>query len=200
MKIISTLLILVFLIQSCASSNQPIIVQPNPMTFSENNQSGLIVGTITFLNERARFGNYKVEITNMSTNADIVERNSTTITLVPNLLWKPKHKGELDNGLTYLVVFKRPKGSYEIYHINLFGQGAYTSFSSVYSGFSIPFEAEEGKITYIGNLIIDEYSGKDEYGVAYRNNFERDIEELKKIYPNVKVNPETIRKDTLHIK
>ncbi len=190
-------LLLVFF--NCASSKQPKPIEPNPLIFSENSTPGLVVGTITFLHEKARFGNYIVQVTNMSSDEDVAKRNSTTITLVPNLLWMAKHDGELDDGHTYLIVFKRMKGSYEINHIDVNGQGYLTTFSSVYKNFSIPFEIEEGKITYIGNLLIDEFSGNSSYGIMHRNNFERDMEELQKFYPNVKFSSENVNQSTFGI-
>ncbi|MGB6083164.1 hypothetical protein [Moheibacter sp.] len=191
---------LLFIFFNCTSSKQTKPIEPNPLYFSENNTSGLVVGTLTFVHERARFGNYSIQVVNKNENEYIAKQNSTTVNIIPDLLWKPKHRGELDNGQTYLIVFKRMKGSYEINHIDVSGQGISTTFSSVFSGFSIPFNVEEGKITYIGNLIIDEFSDNSTYGIIHRNNFDRDIEEFQKIYPNVKFSAEKVIRDTIRIK
>ena len=55
-----------------------------------------------------------------------------------------------------------------------------------YSGsFSIPFDVKKGEITYVGNIIFNEYANENDTLVSYKNNYEKDINAIKTIQPSV---------------
>jgi hypothetical protein len=172
------------LIQSCAVSGLSI----EPMNFQkETAKNGLIVGSITFPKEKARFNSYFIRVTGTDSDEKIAKKNSTEIQISPEQIWKMKHKGELDNGLTYLFAIERPEGEYEIPSIRLFSNSGFAALQRTdYSGsFSIPFDVKKGEIVYVGNIIFNEYANENDTLVLYRNNFEKDINAMKKIQPSV---------------
>lgn len=172
------------LIQSCAVSALSI----EPMNFQkETAKNGLIVGSITFPKEKARFNSYFIRISGTDSDEKIAKKNSTEIQISPEQIWKMKHKGELDNGLTYLFAIERPEGEYEIPSIRLFSNSGFAALQRTdYSGsFSIPFDVKKGEIVYVGNIIFNEYANEKDTLVSYRNNFEKDINAMKRIQPSV---------------
>ena len=178
------ILLTVFLIQSCAVS----ALSSEPMRFrKETAENGLIIGSITFPKEKARFNGYFIRVSGKDSDEKIAKKNSTEIQISPEQIWKMKHKGELDNGLTYLFAIERPEGKYEIPSIRLFTNSGIAALQRTnYSGsFSIPFDVKKGEITYVGNIIFNEYADENDTLVSYKNNFEKDINAIKSIQPSV---------------
>lgn len=178
------LLSTIILVQSCAVLPLP----TEPMNFrKETAKNGLIIGSITFPKEKARFNQYFIRISGIDSDEKIAKKNSTEIQITPEQIWKVKHKGELDNGLTYLFAIERPEGKYEIPNVRLFTNGGAIALQRTnYSGsFSIPFDVKKGEITYVGNIVFNEYAGENDTLVSYRNNYEKDINAIKKIQPSV---------------
>lgn len=186
-KIITILAILFYtfiLVQSCAVSALP----SEPMAFSkETAKNGLIIGSITFPKEKARFNGYFIRVSSKDSDKKIAKKNSTEIQIIPEQVWKMKHKGQLDNGLTYLFAIERPEGKYEIPSIRLFTNSGIAALQRTnYSGsFSIPFDVKKGEITYVGNIIFNEYADEKDTLVFYKNNYEKDIKAIKTIQPRV---------------
>jgi len=181
---ITFLLIVITLLQSCATSAIP----AEPMTFKkETTQNGLIIGSITFPKEKARYNSYFIKINNRNSNEKTAQKNSTEIQISPEQIIKMKHKGQLNNGLTYLFTIERPEGEYEIPSIRLFSNSgiAIMQRTDNSGNFSIPFDVKKGEITYVGNIVFNEYASKNDTLVKYQNNYNTDIEAIKKLQPSV---------------
>lgn len=189
-KIITLSVILfssIILVQSCAVS----ALQSEPMTFSkETSQNGMLIGSITFPTEKPKFNGYFIRVSNINADEKIAKKNSTEIHISPEQIVRMKHKGQLDNGRTYLFAIERPEGKYEFPSVRLFTNSGFAALQRTnYSGsFSIPFDIKKGEITYVGNIIFNERAGENDTLVSYKNNYKRDIEEMKKIQPSVNWN------------
>ena len=98
-----------------------------------------------------------------------------------------KHDGQLENGLTYLFAIERPEGRYTTPSIRLFTNSGIAALqrTSYAAGFSIPFDVKKGEITYIGNIVFDEYAKETDTAVFLKNSFDRDITKMKEIQPGV---------------
>ena len=180
----AVLFLTIILVQSCAVS----ALSSEPMSFrKETAQNGLIVGSITFPKEKAKFNGYFIRVSAKDADEKIAKKNSTEIQISPEQIWKMKHKGQLDNGLTYLFAIERPEGKYEISSIRLFTNSGIAALQRTnnLSSFSIPFDVNKGEITYVGNIIFNEYAGENDILFSYENNYERDINAIKIIQPTV---------------
>ncbi|MBB1139012.1 hypothetical protein [Myroides sp. WP-1] len=174
----------IILVQSCAVSG----LSKKSMNFQEETaQNGLLIGSITFPKEKAKFNGYLIGVTSKDTDKKIARKKSTVIHISPEQIWKMKHKGELDNGLTYLFTLERPEGKYEISSLGLFTNSGFPALqrTDYLDGFSIPFDVKKGEITYVGNIIVNEHSKVKDIRVLYENNYEKDINALKTLQPAV---------------
>lgn len=184
LSISSLILLSIFIVQSCAVSG----MSSEQMTFRpQTSQNGLIFGSITFPKEKAKFNGYFLRLTCKSVDGKTASKNSTEIHFSPEQIIKMKHKGELDNGLTYLFAIERPEGDYEFSGIRLFTNSgiAMLQRNDNLNGFSIPFKVNKGEITYVGNINFNEYGGENERIITYQNNFEKDLSGIKKAQPYV---------------
>ncbi|MFM9403108.1 hypothetical protein ACKLNQ_14415 [Myroides odoratimimus] len=172
------------LVQSCAAP----ALSRQPMHFQkETAQNGLLIGSITFPKEKAKYNGYFIRITAKDTDEKIANKNSIEIQISPEQIWKMRHKGQLDNGLTYLFTIERPEGKYEISSIRLFTNSGFIALqrTSYSSSFSIPFDVKKGEITYVGNIMFNEHSKANDTLVSYKNNYEKDINAIKTIQPTI---------------
>lgn len=185
-KLAFTLLFLttLFFIQSCATSG----MSSEKMTFvPHKTPNGLIFGSITFPKEKAKFNGYFLQISCQSTDLKTAKKNSKEIHFSPEQIVKMKHAGDADRGLTYLFAIERPEGDYAVTGIRLFSNSGIQALqrSDYTGGFSIPFKVNKGEITYVGNVVFNEYAGANDTVVSYRNNFEKDLISIKRVQPNV---------------
>ncbi|MDR0227450.1 MAG: hypothetical protein LBI72_00035 [Flavobacteriaceae bacterium] len=179
-----TLFLTIILVQSCAVT----ALSSEPMSFKkETAQNGLIIGSITFPKEKARFNGYFIRVSAKDIDEKVARKNSTEIQINPKQIWKVEHKGQLDNGRTYLFAIERPEGEYEFSSIRLFTNSGIAALQRTdYSGsFSIPFDVKKGEITYVGNIIFNEFADTNNTQVSYKNNYEKDINAMKTIQPTV---------------
>jgi len=170
-KIITLSVILVstiILVQSCAVASLP----SEPMNFSKSSEKGLLVGSVTFPTNKPNFNGYFFRLTNNTSQEFQVNRNES---------------GQLDGGRTYLFALERPVGASEIPSVRLFHNSGMIAgqYDVRTGGFSIPYEIKKGEITYIGNITFNDYAKKGDTVVALNNNFEKDIEALKKLQPTI---------------
>jgi hypothetical protein len=184
LSILLLILSSIFLVQSCAApamSSEPITFRP------QGSQNGLIFGSMTFPREKAKFNGYFLGLSCKSIDEKIARKNSTELHFSPEQIIKMKHKGELDNGLTYLFVIERLEGDYEFSGIRLFSNSgiAVLQRNDYLNNFSIPFKVTKGEITYVGNINLNEYGSENEKVITYKNNFEKDLAGIKKIQPYV---------------
>lgn len=154
------------------------------LTFIPNKtDKGLIFGSITFPKEKAHFNEYFIQISYKAADEKTARKNFKEVHISPAQIFKMKHKGELDNGLTYLFAIERPEGENEITGIRLFSNSGFAVLqkNSGLGGFSIPFKVNKGEILYIGNILFNEYAEKGEVAVSYQNNFEKDLAGIKNV-------------------
>jgi hypothetical protein len=178
------LLSTIILVQNCAV----LPLSSEPINFrKETAENGLIVGSITFPREFPRFNGYYISVIRKDNNKKISRKNSTEIEITPEQIWRDRHIGQLNNGLTYLFAIERQEGEYEISSIRLFTNSGNIAFqrTDYINNFSIPFDVKKGEITYVGNIIFNEYANKMDTVISYKNNYERDINALKKLQPTV---------------
>lgn len=163
-----TLFSTIFLVQSCAVASMP----SEPMNFSKSSEKGLLVGSVTFPTNKPNFNGYFFRLTNNTSQEFQINRNQS---------------GQLDEGRTYLFAIERPVGVYEIPSVRLFHNSGMIAgqYDVRTGGFSIPYEIKKGEITYIGNITFNDYAKKGDTIVALNNNFEKDIEALKKLQPTI---------------
>lgn len=161
------------------------------MTFDpKKTDNGLIFGSITFPEEKAMFNGYFLLISFKSTDPKTARKNSKEVRFSPAQITRMRHKGDMDNGLTYLFAVEKPEGEYEITNMRLFSNSGIMLLqrNDNVSGFSIPFKVNKGEIKYFGNIRFNEYAykGKNvEKIVMYQNNFEKDLIGIKKKEPFV---------------
>lgn len=83
------------------------------MTFNPNKtENGLIFGSLTFPKEKARFNGYFMLISYKSTDPKLSRKYSKEVRFIPAQITRMRHKGDLDNGLTYLFAVEKPAGEY----------------------------------------------------------------------------------------
>jgi hypothetical protein len=177
------LIITLSIFQSCAVSG----LSTEPMRFHKDyTENGLVVGSITFTNEKARFNSYFTYFHSLDSVKKISKENSRELQISPDQTWKVRHSGELNNGKTYLFAFERAPGKYEVSNIRLatVGMGGAVRDNQI-SNFSIPFEVKKGEITYIGEINLNEYAFKNDTLIRLKNNYDRDIKAIKVKQPTV---------------
>lgn len=154
--------------QSCAVSALP----TEPSKFDKSSDKGLLVGSVTFPTTKPNFNGYFFRLTNNTSQEFQINRDQP---------------GQLDGGKTYLFAIERPVGKSEIPSVRLFHNSAFIAgqYDSRVGGFSIPYEIKKGEITYVGNLVFNDYAKKGDTIVKHQNNFEKDINGLKKIQPSI---------------
>ena len=157
-----------YLLEGCAVASLP----TTPMTFSKTSEKGLLVGSVTFPTNSPNFNGYFFRLTNNTSQEFQIDRNQG---------------GQLDGGRTYLFAIERPVGVSEIPSVRLFHNSGMIAgqYDVRTGGFSIPYEIKKGEITYIGNITFNDYAKKGDTVVGLNNEFERDIEALKKLQPTI---------------
>lgn len=185
-KFLTQSLFLALFISLCNSIVSDLAAQK--LTFNpKKTENGLIFGSITFPKEKARFNGYFIQINYKSTDTKLARKNFKEIQIFPAQIIKMKHKGDLDNGLTYLFAIERPEGDYAITGIRLFSNSGFAVLQKTnhLGGFTIPFSVKKGEISYIGNIKFNEYAENDETVVSYENNFEKDLAGIRVAQPYV---------------
>jgi hypothetical protein len=194
-RLILMVIIIISIFNSCGVATS---IPYEPIQFDQNtSENGLIFGSITFPNEKAKFNGYFIQISNTNPDKKIAQKNSTQIRFVPQQIIKMKHDGQLENGKTYLFVLERKAGNYEIPFLRLFSNYGYSTRDTSISGFDLPFDLKKGEIKYIGNIQFDESMQSNIHPVQLNNNFKRDVEAIKNLQPSVNwsdaINDETIK-------
>lgn len=168
------LMLLVILLPNCVIAQRKI--SNDIVKFDENSNKGLIVGSITFREVNARFNSYSPKITSLT------DGKSSEFFIQPNGIMKLKHWGELQDGRTYLFAITKPPGKYEINTIRFSNVSSFKGIVIDHksSQFSIPFEVNKGQIIYIGEIDIDEYASKKDTLIRLKDEFERDLNRMKR--------------------
>ncbi len=174
-------LLFLSIIISCSSAVVTDLKAQKITFIPQKTDNGLIFGSITFPKEKAKFNAYFLQISYKSTDPKITRKNFKEIRFNPAQIIIMKHKGELDNGLTYLFAIERPAGDSEIIGIRLFSNSGFAILqkNDNLNGFTIPFKVNKGEILYVGNIVFNEYAEENETIVSYQNNFAKDLEGIK---------------------
>ena len=115
-----------------------------PIVFrKETTKNGLIFGSITFPNEKAKFNGYFLKIVMNDSIKKVSDKNSIEIRFIPEQILKMKHDGQLENGKTYLFVLERREGKYIIPGINLFNNYGYSTRSTFIDRFLYTIRREK---------------------------------------------------------
>nr|WP_294775924.1 hypothetical protein [uncultured Flavobacterium sp.] len=175
------LLVFTFFFSLCLSEN--CVAQKLPeeqLRFhKDHTENGLIFGTVSFTNSKARFNGYFPMISYISEDKKARRKNSEQIHISPQQIFKMKHNGEMEDGKTYLFVLEKVPGKYTIPGVRLFTNGGMYSRNDLINGFSIPFEVKKGEILYIGEITINEYAKEGEPVITVSDKFDRDVRGLK---------------------
>lgn len=154
-----------------------------PQTFDQNDSQGLVIGAFAIKNEKPIFNGYGL----YHTSADFSEKPTVAnrVWFVPEQMVKMKLKPDFFEGEkgVYYFAFKKNPGNYTFNLLNMFENGGMYSANS-YLKFDIPFKAEQGKITYVGEIYLD-FRGKS-VTREYKGN--RDLSNLKVKFPNLNWN------------
>lgn len=145
----------------------------------------MIISSVTFPKERGQFNAYCFMVRAISDDKKTVRKNSQEFIIRPEQIFKIKHQGETDGGLTYLFIMKRPEGQYVINNVRLVTMGYGTSRSDNLEGFEIPVDVKKGEITYVGNIMFNEYAEVGEKIISLNNTYERDIKLAQLLQPYV---------------
>jgi hypothetical protein len=187
-KSFAIILFILFNVFPLEGHGQTLTISNNPITFQpQKTSNGLIFGSLSFPKEKARFNGYFLKVQCISSDSKIARKNSKEIHFSPKQIFKMQHKGELDQGLTYLFQLELPEGDYEISEIRLFSNSGFAVLqrNDLMKGFSIPFKLQKGQIRYVGNLNFDEYAETDKQLITYKNEFQKDFDAIKIIQPYV---------------
>jgi hypothetical protein len=187
-KSFAILLFILFNVFPSKGHGQTLTISNHPITFQpQKTSNGLIFGSLSFPKEKAKFNGYFLKVQCISTDSKIARKNSKEISFSPKQIFKMQHKGELDQGLTYLFQLELPEGEYEISGIRLFSNSgiAVLQRNDFMKGFSIPFTLKKGQIRYVGNINFDEYAEKDKQLITYKNEFQKDFDAIKINQPYV---------------
>ncbi|MBF6608905.1 MAG: hypothetical protein ITG00_09230 [Flavobacterium sp.] len=163
-------------------ANDPISFRPGLTN------SGLIFGSLSFPDEKANFNGYFLQVKLISADNKNARKNLREIKFSPKQVWKMQHRGELDNGLTYVFALDLPEGDYEISGIRLFSNSGVAALQrhDVLSGFSIPFTIIKGNIKYVGNIQFNENTSlRANIALTHKNEFEKDLEAIKSSQPYI---------------
>ncbi|GAB3717133.1 hypothetical protein [Flavobacterium koreense] len=181
MKKLLSLMLLFFIFQiifSCASKSLP---NSESFKFDSSSKNGLLIGTITFIDQKPSYNGYFLRLTDYNRDEISIPVNGLT----------PKHSGQLDNGRTYLFMIERAEGKYDIPFIRVFSNSGIQAFQSkgFVRGFSIPYNIEKGKISYLGNIIFDDRIANQNPDsgdvIKIKDELFRDVETFKKYYPSI---------------
>lgn len=166
--ILTVFILTITILQSCAT----IALPTEPMKFNATSEKGLLIGTVTFPTDKPNFSGYFFRLTNNTSDEFQINRSQP---------------GQLDGGRTYLFALELIPGTYEIPSVRLFNNSGFVAgqYDVRTGGFSIPYTVEKGKTTYIGNINFNDYAKKGDVVVTLKNNFEKDVAELKKVQPSL---------------
>lgn len=174
-------LIIVFLVTiSCATLPSKNI----PQEINTNSNDGMIVGTMSFKNEKPIFNGYLY----FYTGEDIDNfYGQKLVRINPEQTLKMKFKPDFfDNDkAVYFFSIKEKYGKYQFTTFRLFSNGGFSN-STLDIPINIDFNIEKGKVKYFGELYFD-YKNKK---LSLSNQGFRDLPMLKNKFPNLNIDEE----------
>lgn len=173
------MIILLITLNSCVVAKMPSVNIPK--INKENN--GMIIGAIALNKSGSTICNgYRYYYTNIESN-EVDKPSDNKIEIVPSqaiyVHFKPDFFDNED--AIYYFSIEKPKGKYRFYAERIFMETySYSSFET--NEINIPFEIEEGKTKYIGQL---KFNADKTYEKTDKT--ERDLEKLQKLYPTLNI-------------
>jgi hypothetical protein len=194
-KRIIIFLLLVSVVLGCMPIKQSKV--PTETNFKSKNANGLVIGTVTFVHPKKKspFDKYRFHLSYESDNVEEKKNNSTFFTVNVNQ-FNGRFNGELNENKTFPFVLEQKPGKYNFDGFSFFWNGGFVT-NEIHNvvKFSLPFNVEESKITYIGNIIVNVKSKVKPY-IEITDQLDENINYFKEKYPNIDwslVNNKTIK-------
>ena len=174
-----TILILTLgiLINACATLPSTKI----PQSFNPNNNSGMIIGSIAFKNEKPIFNGYMFYYTGKG-----IERITANkmVRINPEQMAKMKFKPDFHDGnkAVYYFSIQEPEGEYSFSNFRIHENGGFVQ-STGDIPIDIKFKIERGKVKYIGEIYVD----YNQSLIELNDERNRDLIKLKEKFPNLKI-------------
>lgn len=171
-------LIIIFLITtSCATLPSNNI----PQEINTYSNDGMIVGTMSFKNEKPIFNSYLYFYTGEDIDNFYVQKS---VRINPSQTVKMKFKPDFfDNEkAVYFFAIKEKNGKYQFTTFRVFSNGGLSN-STLDLPINIDFNIEKGKVKYFGELFFDYKNGK----LSLSNQSSRDLPLLKNKFPNLNI-------------
>ena len=166
-----------FVLRSCSLLPEP--KKWNELKFRNPERNGIIFGTFSFQSPIILYNGYYG-------NFVAVVNNKRKLTYLLSFvhgeyccLQYYKHSGDLDNGQTYFFIAEMKEGQYEMTSVNLLYSEKWLSRKKEITNFSYPIDVNKGKITYIGNISLDENNLEGDSVVKIHDNFEKDFKGIQ---------------------
>ncbi len=156
LRVLAAAFLLLVLLMGC-SFQHPLSVKDD--SFVRGNVAGVIVLSV----RRPFYG-----ITRPTPTYRIKGLDQTFVTSITKYSKSAASFGTIESG--FVETLQLPQGRYEVYNWDLFfntGLAQWHERSIV--SFSIPFRVEPGKVTYLGEIALDDYA------FQFRNMLERDM-------------------------
>lgn len=180
MKLYYLLLAFAFVLTGCKGGSDKV-----PETFNDASDKGLIVGTITFDNDKPQNDIYRFFYEPVSGDKKFIKRNSGKVLIKGREKNVRGFNGDFNDKRTYIFVAEREPGSYafiQYNYLNHIGPSGMVSFSDKYA---IPFEVKKGEITYVGEMEFLTAAIPGTPRIIVSSSMARDLAELKKKYPGI---------------
>ncbi len=177
------LVILSVILAGCIRTGLP----KEALIFTEYDPQGLVVGSITINSNKPQYEGYglfwgpKKDPSKKKKQEGVVSK----IFIRPGKTLERIHIGELDGGKTYLFAIKDFPGQSELEAVSFFTNGASGSNNVLFKDIVLDIPIQKGEITYLGNVVIDDYASRKEVRAVVVNNSERDLNALKERYPHI---------------
>ena len=147
-----------------------------PQSFSNESEEGMILGTISFENEKPIFNGYTFYYSGLNKTNRIQINPEQTI----KMKFKPNF---FDNEkAVYFISISGIPGDYKFTTLHFFSNGGYFT-STRTAPINVEFKIEKGNVKYIGEIYVN-YNRQQ---IQLNNQRERDLPKLKEMFPGLNV-------------
>jgi len=177
MRKIILILTLGILINACATLPSTKI----PQTFSPNNESGMIIGSIAFKNEKPIFNGYMFYYTGNGIKKITANK---MVRINPEQMVKMKFKPDFYDGdkAVYYFSIQESEGQYSFSNFRIHENGGFVQ-STGDIPIDIEFKIEKGKVKYLGEIYVD----YNQSLIELNDEKSRDLMKLKEKFPNLRI-------------
>ncbi|MGB1000199.1 MAG: hypothetical protein ACPG4W_08165 [Flavobacteriales bacterium] len=177
MRKIILILTIGILINGCATLPSTKI----PQSFNSTDNSGMIIGSIAFKNEKPIFNGYTFYYTGNG-----IEKISAkkAVRIIPEQMVKMKFKPDFYDGdkAVYYFSIQEPEGEYSFSNFQIFNNGGFIQ-STRDIPINIEFIIEKGKVKYLREIYVD----YNQSLIELNDEKNRDLMKLKEKFPNLKI-------------